>query len=835
MRQECINAVQNAASRKLTAQEIQNIEDRIYRNMRSIARDDPASWRNLTEAERLRMAGQKAADEILNEAALKKRRVALTIAARKRLDDFINSYQGKDGKLEALNRTIAFHADGRSNFLSVESRGKATRDYALSQIQEAFEAVDPRFFHLFEDEAGVRDIVYEIRGQATGNAKAKAGAKAWADITELLRRRFNDAGGDVGFLENWGIPQHHSMNKVGKVTQEQWVSDVIGKLDRKYYVKENGELMNDTEVSAFLGEAYTTIATGGLNKLSEGGLRLSGSRANRGNASRQIHFKDGDAYLEYQKQYGEKSLWEVMVGHLEGISKDIALVETYGPNPDHVFRSLLDELSAETAIANPQRTGRVKRLANSTENLYNFIAGKTQPIANPHIAQWSDNIRNWMVASRLGSALLASFSDLGTMYLSAKVANLPMNKLLMNQLEVMDPTNRTELARARRAGLAMESLLGSVNRWAMDNMGPSTARWAATAVMRASGLTAWSDAHKRAYGVTMMGSLGEVVHAHRDLSQLPADDFRIIKSKGVTERDWSVWQLAEREDWGKGNNTMLTPESIMRIPDDMVSHLGPPERVKFDAMRRLLGAVAEEVDMAVITPGAREQMMTGGGIQRGTWKGELTRSVFLFKSFPISVVMRHYSRAMGMPSAGGRAAYIAAFIASTTMLGALSQQLNDMASGRNPRAIVGEDAGKFWIGALLKGGGLGLYGDFLLSDHTRYGSGALASMLGPVAGLVDDVVKLGQGIPLNAVEGKPEQTGGDLVKLSKGLIPGANLWYAKAALDHMIFNQMQEYFSPGYLRKVEQRSKKNFNQTYWWRPRDTTPGDAPDLGKAIGK
>ncbi|MBY7198041.1 hypothetical protein [Enterobacter hormaechei] len=823
MRQECINAVQQAAARRLTQQEIQNIEDRIYRNMRQLARNDPASWRVLTDAERLRRAGQLAADELKNEAALKKRRVALTIAARQRLDNFINSYQGRDGKLEALSRTIAFHADGKSNFLSVESRGKATRDYALSQIQEAFEAVDPRFFHLFEDEASVRDLVYEMRGQDTGNLRAKKGAKAWADVTELLRRRFNDAGGDIGYLENWGVPQHHSMEKVGRVSRDKWVSDVIGKLDRKYYIREDGKLMSDAELTTFLGEAYNTIATGGLNKLSDNGMRLSGARANRGNASRQIHFKDADSYLEYQKQYGDRSLWEVMVGHLEGISKDIALVETYGPNPDHVFRSILDEVTAKTATENPERTGQVKRMANSTENLYNFISGKTQPIANPHIAQWSDNIRNWLVASRLGSALLASFSDLGTMYLSAKVTNLPMNQLFRNQLEAMDPTNRTELARARRAGLAMESLLGSVNRWAMDNMGPSKARWAATAVMRASGLTAWSDAHKRAYGVTMMGSLGEVVSRSPDLRSLDGGDFRILKSKGITEQDFSVWKLADQEDWGKGNNTMLTPESIMRIPDDAVKHLGAPERVKFEAMRKLLGAVAEEVDMAVITPGAREKMITGGGLQRGTWKGELVRSVFLFKSFPISVVMRHWSRAMGMPSAGGRAAYIGAFIASTTILGALSQQLNDMASGRNPREMTGEDAPKFWLGALLKGGGLGLYGDFLLSDHTRYGGGALASMLGPVAGLVDDVVKLGQGIPLNAVEGKPEQTGGDLVKLGKGLIPGANLWYAKAALDHMIFNQLQEYFSPGYLRKVEQRSKKNFNQTYWWRPQDVTP------------
>ncbi|HGW5913165.1 TPA: hypothetical protein ACNIOW_002810 [Klebsiella pneumoniae] len=823
MRQECINAVQQAASRRLTQQEIQNIEDRIYRNMRQLARNDPASWRAMTDTERLRRAGQLAANELTNEAALKRRRIALTIAARQRLDAFIKTYQGKDGKLEALNRTIAFHADGKSNFLSVESRGKATRDYALSQIQEAFEAVDPRFFHLFEDEASVRDLVYEMRGQDTGNVRAKKGAKAWAGVTELLRQRFNDAGGDIGYLENWGIPQHHSMEKVGRVSQDKWISDVIGKLDRKYYIKDDGQLMSDAELKTFLGEAYNTIATGGLNKLSDTGMRISGARSNRGNASRQIHFKDADSYLEYQREYGDRSLWEVMVGHLEGISKDIALVETYGPNPDHVFRTILDEVTAEQATANPERTGRIKRLANSTENLYNFIAGKTQPIANPHIARWSDNIRNWMVASRLGSALLASFSDLGTMYMSAKVANIPMNRLFMNQLEAMNPANRTELARARRAGLAMESLLGSVNRWAMDNMGPSVSRWAATAVMRASGLTAWTDAHKRAYGVTMMGSLGEVVSRAPDLRSLDDSDFRILKSKGITEQDFSVWKLAQQEDWGNGNTTMLTPESIMRIPDAAVMHLGLPERVRFEAMRRLLAAVSEEVDMAVITPGAREQLFTGGGLQRGTWKGELTRSVFLFKSFPISVVLRHWTRAMGMPSAGGRAAYIAAFLASTTMLGALSQQLNDMASGRNPREMVGKDAGKFWLGALLKGGGLGLYGDFLLSDHTRYGGGALASMLGPVAGLVDDVVKLAQGIPLNAVEGKPEQTGGDLVKLGKGLIPGANLWYAKAALDHMIFNQLQEYFSPGYLRKVEQRSKKQFNQTYWWRPQDVTP------------
>ncbi|MCE9939793.1 hypothetical protein [Serratia liquefaciens] len=823
MRDECIQAITSASQRPLTSAEIKGIEDRIVKNMRNLARNDPASWRNLSESERMQRAGQMAADELQNEAALKKRRVALTIAARQRLDNYINSYQGKDGKLEALNRTIAFHADGKANFLSVESRTKATRDYALSQLEELFEAIDPRFFQLFEDNQGVRDLVYEMRGQATGNQRAKKGAEAWRRVAELLRQRFNDSGGDIGFLEDWGLPQHHSMDKVGKASQDEWVGFVIGKLDRNKYVKENGEMMNDAEIAEFLGNAYESIATGGMNKLGDSGLRISGARANRGSAERQIHFRDAEAYLDYQQRFGEKSMWDILVNHIDGVSKDIALVETYGPNPDHVFRSLLDQLTSETAKANPQRSGRTNRLRNSTESLYNFVAGKTQPIANPHIARWSDNVRNWLVATRLGSALISSLSDNGTMYLTAKVNNLPMAQLLRNQLAAMNPTNKEELRLARSAGLSMETLIGSVNRWATDNMGPSASRWTANAVMRASGLSAWSDAHKRAYGVTMMGGVGNLVRQHASLGKIADEDARIIKSKGITDRDWSIWRLAEQEDWGNGNTTMLTPESIMRIPSEKLEGFGNPERVKFEAMRKLLATVAEEVDMAVISPGARERMIAGAGMQRGTVSGELWRSLFLFKSFPISVMMRHWSRAMGMPSAGGRAAYLATFLASTTILGAMSQQISDLITGKNPRDAFGEKAPQFWLNALLKGGGLGLYGDFLLSDHTRYGSGALASMLGPVAGLVDDAIKLAQGVPLNAVEGKPEQTGGDTVKFLKGLIPGQNLWYTKAVLDHMIFNQMQEYFSPGYLRRMEKRSQKEFNQTYWWRPQDTLP------------
>jgi len=68
----------------------------------------------------------------------------------------------------------------------------------------------------------------------------------------------------------------------------------------------------------------------------------------------------------------------------------------------------------------------------------------------------------------------------------------------------------------------------------------------------------------------------------------------------------------------------------------------------------------------------------------------------------------------------------------------------------------------------------------------------------------------------------------------KGNTPGANLWYLKGALDHLIFHQLQEYFSPGYLRKMKQRSEREFGQKYWWEPGEPIPDRAPDMTAMAG-
>lgn len=840
MRPECITAVTKAIGRALNAAEIKGIEDRISRHMRQNAIKDPNGALSMSPEQRLNDAATSAAKELVYEAQKKKQRVAQTILAHDRIQRHLEQFPDM---FDGLDRMIAFHADGKANTLSVESRARAIERDALRQMLDTLEATNPKFFGLLENPEGVQMLVKELHGQKTGDVDAAQGAKVFHEIAARLRERFNRSGGDVGQLDDWGMPHHHSQAQVAKAGRQQWATDVLPLLDRKRYVNEDGTRMTDAEVGDFLGHAWASIATGGVNKLEPGrGGMGSGMRANRGNESRQVHFKDGEAYIQYQQKYGERSLYEVLTGHIAGVSKDIALVETFGPNPDLAYSLFRDRALKEQTLTDPRKVGRLHKRAISSENLYNYVSGRTLPVASQWLADTFDTLRSWLTASRLGSAVITSFSDDATMYLSAHVNKLPAMRLFANEMAALNPANRMEKRMAMRAGLAMNTLLSSLNRFGADSFtsgapgfmsGVSNASSKiAGATLRASGLNAMTEARKRAYGVTFMHALGAVTKDHKTLSALDAVDHRILLAKGITETDFTVWKRAILEDWGGGNDAMLTPDAIYRIPDAQLADLGNPQQLREDAATRLLGVVLEETDVAVIEPGAKERAMMMSGLQRGTWKGEITRSFFLFKSFPIAMMTRHIQRGWSMPTGTGRAAYIASLIASTTVMGAVSLQINEMLSGRDPRDITDP---RFGVAAMLKGGSLGLYGDFLFSDTTRHGQGPVASLLGPMVGLVESAIGITQGSAVKVALGKEVDPGAETVRFVKSNLPGANLWYAKAALDHLIFHQLQEYFSPGYLRKMKKRSEKEFGQKYWWEPGEAVPDRAPDMAAMAGE
>ena len=340
-----------------------------------------------------------------------------------------------------------------------DSSRMARVDDTLSRMLDVIDQTKGKFMGLLQDEAGNLAVVRELHGEDSGVPAAKTAAKAFTDVAESLRTRFNRAGGDVGFLDDWSMPRDHVQTKVAK-SKEAWVSDHLNWANRSKYLKEDGAPMNDAELTEFLGHAWQTLATGGINKINPGQASGNGARANRGSESRQIHYKDAESFIAAQKAYGEKNLLELLIGHVDRAARDIALVEAMGPNPNNQMRYFLDSAQKEMVEADPSKAQKVAKQRKRLEYLYEEVAGTREPPASPGLASGFDTYRALNVASRLGSAVITSITDQGTLALTAALNGMPVMKVFENELRMLNPAVTADRRLAMRAGLGLNQLIG---------------------------------------------------------------------------------------------------------------------------------------------------------------------------------------------------------------------------------------------------------------------------------------------------------------------------------------------------------------------------------------
>jgi hypothetical protein len=163
-------------------------------------------------------------------------------------------------------------------------------------------------------------------------------------------------------------------------------------------------------------------------------------------------------------------------------------------------------------------------------------------------------------------------------------------------------------------------------------------------------------------------------------------------------------------------------------------------------------------------------------------------------------------------------------MATATMLGAVSIQLKSLVAGNNPQDMSDP---KFAGRAVVQGGALGLYGDTLVNLWASPYKEHITDQLGPMVGLGGDIYDLARAAWDKARDpNAKENVGGEAARILKGNTPGASLWYTKAALDHLIFQRLQDYYSPGYAQRLRDRTQKFYNSGQWWQPSTAaSPGD----------
>lgn len=835
----CISELNKAAGKELTPDEAIEVFDHVQRIARDIAsgKIKPQGEGNTASPEGImQKAAEIAAEQLIADKVRQRqnteRRIAITGERKEQIKAMT---AGGIGDVDAVRRLIANDADGRTNQFSLEARVMGTSNLLKSKLQDTWAALGNDFLGFIQQTDKIRDLMNEMRGQETGNAMAKKGAKAWLEITEQARTWFNDKGGDIGRLNDWALPQHHSQERVAKAGREQWVADVYPLLNRDKYLDDAGRPMGEQAVKDMLSATWDNIATNGVADLQPGAFRGRGAVANRHAEHREVHFRDADAYLGYWAKYGEKTFPDILLGHVEKMARDISFIEHFGPNPDAAYQVLRDEAEIRAKMADPTQTDKIEKQLARLDNLYDYAAGRSKPVASRAVGAVVDAIRNLNAAAKLGSAFWASFyGDKVMMDAIGRINHLPAFQSFYNELRLLNPFNAAERRLLQRQSLMLDYMQSAMFRFGEELGRSSWTGKMSNAVMKISGMSAINEWRRGAFGLTMMDAIGHEVST-KDFAQIGKQDMHLFNSFGITEGDWAIWKLAKLEDYGHGNNTMLTPEAIAKIPDEDLAGIGieNPAQARREAVVKYLGALHSESHNAIIEPGWNDRARMVGGLQRGNLRDELVRSIYQFKSFPIAQFQRLWDIGLSRPTTGGKAQFITSVLLMQTMAGAMMLQTQSVLSGQDPRPM---DDWKFWLASFIKGGSLGIYGDFLYSQSgtTRYGSGPLEVLAGPTIGAAADAVTALVQAGNATASGKETHLGAKLLNIGKGFVPAQNLWYTKAATDHIIFQNAQEMLSPGYLANMRARSLREYKQDWWWSPGEFAPDRAPNLANALG-
>ena len=829
MQPKCIAQVAAAAGRALTNAEIKGIDDRMDSTMRNLARQDPQGWMAKSKDTQVMEAAQSAMADMKAEAARKvanaQRQVLKTLETQQRIADLKTNMKSDQRRavVEDLNNTHLYndaikkqYASGLMDLVDAASSTQGATT-GRKMLQFLFDAENPQM---------TKDLVGEIFANGkggTGNAVAQAGAKAWLQTIEAMRTRFNDAGGDVGKLDYGYMPQPHDSARIRQAGPDAWAQATLDLLDRKQYVNADGSRMNDAQVIDMLRAAHETLASDGMNKQTPGQFKGPGAKANSGSKSRVLHFKDGQAYLDYNAKYGMGSMYDAMISHVGGMARNIGLVERMGPNPNQQFRLQLD-LAERADGPITTAAGALKNGAVGPEAVWDVISGNSGAPASARLAEIGQHTRNVQTMGKLAGAVISSITDLSTMMVTTGYNKLPYWDLLTN---TMTAGGKDAKEFANMHGMIAESLISDLNRWQGENIANTWSGRLANSTMKLSLMNAWTDTMRRGFSLTMMAGMGKL--SGKKWSALTEWDRSHLARKGITEADWDVVNTAQLSDY-RGQK-MLTPEAIAAS--------GHPEANQVTA--KILGFITDESEFAVMNPDITTRaIQTWGGQQAGTGLGEFARMTMQFKSFPIAMISRHWRRIMeskssmdGAPAMANKAAYTAALAVSGTILGAIAFQTKQVVQGKDP---IDMTTPKFWTRAIAQGGGAGFMGDIVLGDTTQDRSplDSLSRLtMGPSFGSLADAWELTKGNFDEWNAGKDTHAGAEALRFAKGHLPYINLWYSKAALDHLLLHSLQENLSPGYLDRQRSKAQKDWEQGYFWTPGEALPDRAPDVS-AIG-
>ena len=762
---------------------------------------DPAAAR--------RMAQQDVITTKMNELALRKRQKALQIIkVREAIDAATAHPKGfRRGVVSIITKDI----QDMLSETNIDVRAATVLGQFHMKIAKGMEAFRTKRLGLSQDKGGMRDVVREIEGVNTGNKQAADFARRISEVFEDARVRFNRAGGNIRKLDNW-FPHWWDPKLVAKISKEDFVQKFGSKLDRERMINNLGIPMDDREISILMGRAYDDITTNGLAPLQPtlggGGTKL----ANRHQEHRVLVFKEVEDWLNLNESYGRPDLYTTMMDHLSNMSHEISMLEVLGPNPGATFGYL-------RTMA--QKSGASEPGLASLDALWNVASGKVNNTVWVAGADFMKTTRSLLVAAQLGGAFLSSLNDPWIARMTAKMNGIPTMKVFKEALKQFNPANKADRIAAVEMGLVAEAWTTralAANRFT-ELTGADFAAKAADFTMRASLLSPWTDALRKGYGMATFSQMA--IDSAKSFKNLPKKRQEALARYKITPEEWDIIRSTEVINH-KGAKYWSIENLLKREDLDI--------KTRNKVTSKVHEMVLSEIDHAVLMPDFRSQAIATLGARRGGL-GEVTRTVAMYKSFPVLMITKQLYRGASKRALGSKIEYLAELSIGLLVFGAIALQAKELAKGRNPRDMTTVE---FWAAAHLQGGGLGIFGDFLYSDQSRFNNSLTKTIMGPGFGLLDDTARLTIGNLQKFVSGKDTNISADMIQFLRRYTPGSSVWFIRGIYERAILDQLLKMGDPKAYKKFKKQMKKRqteYKQSYWWKPGKALPDSPPDMSK----
>ena len=774
-------------------------------------------------------AARETFDQLKYEAAQKKQLALLKIKKFKELNERLKNTTGLvTGDTQrpglALQAMVAIDESMKRFDANLHSTYEATRRTALSRFSDGLRA-NRETITGRQGRAEELDLLKEVFGEDTGLASAKLIAQQWKDTAEYLRLRANAAGMAIPSRKNWNLPQTHNSTLVREAGATEWIRFLDDDmLDLEKMVNERtGRAFTKQELELALREVHETIAQDGLNKIKPGQTGQPASLANRRMDHRFLVFKNADAWIKYQERFGDPDVFNTMMSHIDSMSKDIALLETFGPNPKHTIEAL--KIEAQRIANNDGRkaTAALSADAYQFDQMLKLFTGEGNIPASEWLANTGGTLRNTLQASLLGGVpIIAIPGDLNTSRIAAQMAGIPTNRIIRRAFsQFIAPLSAQEKTQfGVKLGLGADNwmnLAQSQARFFGEVSGPEITQQISDKVLRGVGLSHWTQASRQTFGIEFLGWLGD--QAAKKFDDLPDATRNTLEKYGIGSDRWDIIRNTDLEDY-KGNK-FVRPSNI-EDRTDLAPGLGR------EIATQILTMIEQETTQAIPQATIRSRAFLRGGTKKGTIAGEIIEGFAQFKSFPTTIIQNNLQRYMTLEGWGNKIQYGLDFFVTMAIAGALGLQGREMLKGRDPMDMMDP---KFWGKAILTGGGTGIIGDFFFANRNEYGRGLGATLAGPQVGFINDFLNLTVGNAYEFAMGEDTKIGRESVTFLQRYFPGSSAWYGRLALERLAWDNLKKMVDPeadASFRRFQRKRLREFNQEHWWAPGENLPERAPE-------